>query len=155
IGSPFGDPCPNPIARHPVESLMKTARLFCAVALAAVLAAPAARAQEITKPGPEHEMLKKLEGNWDLTMKAAGTDFKGSVTYKMELGGLWLVSSLECDMGGMKFWGKGLDTYDAKKKKYLSVWADSMSTHPMFLEGDFDKEKKTLTLVGDGPGLDG
>jgi hypothetical protein len=134
---------------------MKTARLFCAVALTAALAAPTARSQEPAKPGPEHEILKKMEGNWDLTMKAGGAEFKGTVTYKMDLGGLWLTSAMESDFGGMKFSGRGLDTYDAGKKKYIAVWIDSMSTHPMVMEGDYDKAKKTLTLVGDGPGLDG
>jgi hypothetical protein len=134
---------------------MKTVRYFCVVALAALLAAPAARAQDIPKPGPEHEVLKKMEGNWDLTMKFAGMESKGRVVYKMELGGLWLTSALEGDIGGMKFSGKGLDTYDPASKKYVAVWIDSMSTRPMTMEGTYDKATKTLTMIGDGPGPDG
>ena len=113
------------------------------------------RAQEPPKPGPEHEMLKKQEGIWNTTMKAGGMEYKGTVTYKMELGGLWLVGSLESDLGGQKFYGKSLDTYDAKKKKYVGVWFDSMSTQPMLMEGTFDKENKTMTMTGEGPGMDG
>ena len=30
-----------------------------------------------------------------------------------------------------------------------------MGTQPMILEGTFDKAKKTLTMSGDGPGMDG
>jgi hypothetical protein len=134
---------------------MKEARWFCAVALAAVLVAPAARAQDAPKPGPEHEVLKKLVGNWDLTMKFGGMESKGTVTYKMELGGLWLVSNLESELFGAKFYGKGLDTYDATKKKYVGVWVDNMGASPMVLEGTYDKEKKTMTMSGDGPGMDG
>ena len=119
-----------------------------------VLALPAV-AQEPVKPGPEHKMLKRLEGNWETTMKAGGREFKGTVTYKMELGGLWLVSSMESDFPGQKFYGKGLDTYDAKKKKFISVWCDSLITTPLIMEGTFNKAKKTLTMVGDGPGMDG
>jgi hypothetical protein len=48
-----------------------------------------------------------------------------------------------------------MDTYDAAKKKYVGVWIDSMSTAPMVMEGTFDAAKKTLTMVGDGPGPDG
>ena len=129
-------------------------RMIAAVTMAAVLAGAAA-AQELPKPGPEHKLLKKLEGTWDTTMKVGGKEPTGVMTYKMELGGLWLVGSLESDLNGQKFFGKGLDTYDAGKKKYVSVWFDSMSTTPMTMEGDYDKEKKTLTLVGDGPGMDG
>lgn len=133
---------------------MTTARWFGAVALTAVLAAPAP-AQEAPKPGPEHEVLKKMEGNWDLTMKFGGMESKGTVTYKMDLGGLWLVSSLESDLFGQKFSGRGLDSYDPVKKKYVGIWVDSMSTSPMVMEGTYDKEKKALTLAGEGPGMDG
>jgi hypothetical protein len=125
-----------------------------AVLVSAVLAVPAL-AQEAPKPGPEHELLKKQEGTWATTMKAGGMEFKGSVTYKMELGGLWLAGSLESDLGGQKFYGKSLDTYDAGKKKYVGVWADSMGTTPLLMEGDYDKDKKTLTMIGEGPGMDG
>ena len=111
-----------------------------AFVVGAVLALPVA-AQEPTppKPGPEHKLLKKLEGTWNTTMKAGGMEFKGTVTYKMELNGLWLVSSLESDLGGQKFYGKGLDTYDAKKKKFVSYWFDSMGTTPLVMEGNFDE----------------
>jgi hypothetical protein len=40
-------------------------------------------------------------------------------------------------------------------KKYRSVWADSMSTGLMLMEGNFDKENKLLTMTGEGPGPDG
>ena len=125
-----------------------------AVIVAAGLVVPA-WTQEPPKPGPEHELLKKQEGTWSTTMKAGGQEFKGSVTYKMELGGLWLVGSMESDLGGQRFFGKSLDTYDAGKKKYVGVWADSMGTTPLLMEGTYDKEKRTLTMVGDGPGVDG
>ena len=47
-------------------------------------------------------LLKQLEGNWDTLMKVGGQEFKGTMTYKMELGGMWLVGSLESDLGGQK-----------------------------------------------------
>jgi len=134
---------------------MKTVCKFCAVALVALLATPATEAQEPPKPGPEFDVIKKLEGTWNLTMKFGDMESKGTVTYKLELGGLWLVGNLESELAGMKFYGKGLDTYDAAKKKYVSVWFDSMGTTPMILEGTYDKAKKSLTMIGDGPGPDG
>ena len=134
---------------------MKTLRWFCAIALAVALAGPAARAQEPPKPGPEHEHLKKMEGNWDLTMKFGGMESKGTVTYKMALGGLWLKSDLESDLLGSKFYGHGMDTYDAASKKFIAVWFDSMGTRPLQMEGTYDQDKKELTLTGDGPGMDG
>lgn len=133
---------------------MKVIRPGAALALVAALAAPAS-AQEFAKPGPEHERLKKMEGKWDLVMKAGGMESKGTATYKMELGGLWLVSDLDCDLGGLKFQGKGLDTYDPAKKVYRSVWVDSMAPGVMIMEGNYDKAGKALTMVGDGPTPDG
>src|SRR5262245_60753948 len=129
---------------------MKRVTLF----VAAVLVLPSA-AQGPATPGPEHKQLKTREGAWDTTMKAGGAEFKGTVTYKMELGGLWLVGSMESDLMGQKFYGKSVDTYDAGKKKYVGVWFDSMGTTPMIMEGELDAQKKTLTMVGEGPGMDG
>jgi len=133
---------------------MKTVTKFV-VALAVAFVASPVQAQFAPKPGPDHDVLKKMEGNWDLTMKFGSNESKGTVTYKMELGGLWLVGSLESELFGEKFTGKSLDTYDAAKKKYVGVWVDSMGTMPMVLEGTFDKATKTLTMSGDGPGMDG
>jgi hypothetical protein len=129
-------------------------RTITAITMVAVLTVSAA-AQEPAKPGPEHKLLEKRAGTWSTTMKAGGMEFKGVMTSRMELGGLWLVGSLESDLGGQKFYGKGLDTYDARKKKYIGVWFDSMSTTPMTMEGNFDKDGKTLTMIGDGVGMDG
>jgi uncharacterized protein DUF1579 len=129
-------------------------RKFVAVAVVAVLTA-SAFGQEVPKPGPEHEMLKKREGTWVSSMKVGDMESKGTLTSKMELGGLWLVGSLESELFGQKFAGKSLDTYDPLKKKYVSLWVDSMSTSPITMEGSYDKEKKELTLTGEGPGMDG
>lgn len=129
-------------------------RMMASVTMAAVLVAPTF-AQEGLKPGPEHKILAKQEGTWDTTMKAGGMEYKGTVTYKMELGGMWLVGSMESDLFGQKFSGKSLDSYDPAKKKYVSVWVDSMSASPVRMEGTYDKEKKTMTMAGEGPGMDG
>lgn len=118
------------------------------------LLAAFSQAQEIPKPGPEHEMLKKQVGTWETTMKAGEMEFKGEVSFKMELSGLWLTGVMQSEMFGQKFTGKSLDGYDPIKKKYISVWVDSMSTAPVIMEGSYDKEKKALSLSGEGPGMD-
>jgi Protein of unknown function (DUF1579) len=123
--------------------------LLTSVALLILL--PSARAQEPPKPGKEHDHLKRLVGTWD-----AETEFgTGTMTYKMGLGGLWLVGDFEGEFGGMKFQGKGLDTYDSATKKYRSVWVDSFSTAPRIMEGNLDKGDKVMTMTGEGRGPDG
>jgi hypothetical protein len=123
--------------------------------IVAVLLAVPAWAQEMPKPGPEHKLLKAREGTWDTTMKAGGMESKGTITYKMGLGGMWLAGSMKSDLFGTKFLGKSLESYHPAKKKYVSVWVDSMSTAPVIMEGTYDKEKKTMTMIGEGPGMDG
>jgi hypothetical protein len=120
-----------------------------ALVVAAVLAG-SALAQDVPKPGPEHKMLAKMEGTWETTLKFGDKEYKGTATFEMQLGGLWLAGSREMDVDKQKFHGKSMDSYDAKKKKYVSVWFDSMSTYPMTMEGTYDEKKKTLTMTGDG-----
>jgi hypothetical protein len=127
-----------------------------ALTLAAVLIGTTA-AQEAPKPGPEHKHLAKLEGTWETTMKFGDNEHKGTMTYKMELGGLWLTGSLQSNTENEKekFYGRSMETYDSKKKKYVTHWFDSMSTTPMAMEGSYDKENKTMTMTGDSVGMDG
>lgn len=142
-------------ARMPVppENLAVTMlyRRALLTGIALLILLPAAPAQELPKPGKEHDHLKRLVGAWD-----AETDFgKGTMTYKMGLDGLWLIGDFEGEFGGMKFLGKGLDTYDSATKRYRSVWVDSFSTAPRIMEGNLDKNDKVMTMTGEGPGSDG
>jgi hypothetical protein len=88
-------------------------------------------------------------------MKLGGMESKGTVAYSMELGGLWLVGNVERELGGAKFSGRGFDTFDAAKKKYVAVWVDSTSTRPATMEGTYDAATKTTTMTGEGPGIAG
>lgn len=106
-------------------------------------------------PGPEHERLKRLEGTWNAKTKVGDSESSGTVTYRMECGGLWLISDFRGEFAGQQFQGRGMDGYDPEKKKYVSVWVDSMSTRPSLFEGSYDPAKKTLTMTGEAPGPDG
>ncbi len=111
---------------------------------------PSASVQEPPKPTQQHDHLKRLVGAWDAQTESG----KGTMTYKMDLGGLWLIGDFEGEFGGMKFQGKSLDTYDPATKKYRSVWVDSFSTAPRNMEGNVDKDDKVLTMTGEGRGPD-
>ncbi len=116
-----------------------------------------ARADEpqMPKPGPEHEALKKCVGEWDALVDDMGGKTKGTAVYKMDLGGFWLTETFTGDFGGQKFEGRGMTGYDPMKKKYVSTWVDSMDPSLMVMEGGFDKDGKTQTLIGEGYGTDG
>jgi hypothetical protein len=107
------------------------------------------------KPGPEHEHFKELEGTWDATVESMGTKSKGTMVWKVGLGGLWLLEHFKGEAGDASFEGMGASSYDPAKKKYVNVWIDNMSTAPMVSEGTFDKAKKTSTMTGTAPMPDG
>lgn len=112
--------------------------------------------EAMLQPGKEHAKLKELEGKWTFVLTTPdGSESKGTSEYKVECGGFWLTSDFNTDFGGMKFQGKGLDSYDPIKKKYVSVWVDSLTTYPMTFEGDYDASGKVLTMNCDGRGPTG
>jgi len=135
---------------------MKCVRVLIVSLVCYSVAACTARAQPpMPKPGPEHDLLKKLEGTWDVTTKMGDQETKGTCTYKAGPGGMWMLSDFQGEFGGGKFEGHGIDGYDSGDKQYVSVWVDSMSQKPMTLHGNWDAEKKTMTMTGEGPGMDG
>jgi Protein of unknown function (DUF1579) len=111
--------------------------------------------QDFPKPGPEHEKMKELEGNWDAVMDMAGQKSKATATYKSVCGGMWLASDFQGDFGGLKFEGRGLDGYDQQKKKYVGVWVDSLTSAPLHFEGDYDPKNKLMVMTGESLGPDG
>ena len=108
-----------------------------------------------SKPGAEQEALKKMVGEWDAVVAFGGMEEKGSAVYKLGFGGFWLTEEFKGEFGGQKFEGRGTTGYDPIKKKYVSTWIDSESPSMMVMEGNFDKEGKTYTETGEGPGMDG
>ena len=127
-------------------------RAALAAALCAVLVS---HAQAPVSPGPEHEALKKLAGEWTATVKSPEGEVPGTMTARMEMGGLWLSSEFRSTFMGQPFVGRGLDTYDPATRKHVSVWVDSMITRPLVFEGTMDPTRKTLTMTAEGTGMDG
>lgn len=158
-GPPLPDPMIqthlNPVHPHPMSSIFSRCSRSCALAFLLLLPGIRAVAQAPAEPGPEHESLKRIAGEWIATIKSDGGDSKGTMVAKMDCGGLWLSTDFRGDFGGMPFQGRGLDGYDPATRKYVSVWVDSMITKPLLFEGTMDKAKKTLTKTAEGIGMDG
>jgi hypothetical protein len=100
-------------------------------------------------------MLKRFAGDWDATVNFAGNESKAFSQSKIVLGGFWLQDEFKGEFAGMPFEGKGTTGYDPMKKKYVSTWIDSMSPSLLVMEGEFDKDGKTFTATGEGPGPEG
>ncbi len=117
-------------------------------------------AQEMPKPGPEHQKLANHAGVWEAAIEMIGQDgqpamSKGVSKIEMGLGGFWLLDSFSAEMMGTKFEGRGVTGFDPGKGKYVGTWIDSWSTSVMVLEGGYDKDGKVLTMTGTGTGMDG
>lgn len=124
--------------------------LVCCLAVSPVVAQP-----PMPKPGPEHEMLKKFEGDWDASVSFQGGQAKASSSSRVGLGGFWLLESFQGEIAGAKFEGRGTTGYDPIKKKFVMTWIDSMSPSLLILEGTFALDGKSYTATGEGPNMEG
>ena len=96
------------------------------------------------KPVKEHELLKQFEGEWDSVAKfmmepgKEPVPSKGKESCKLIMGGLFLVTSVDSEMFGGKFYGHGILGYDLQKKKYTGSWVDSLNTAIYQIEGTLE-----------------
>jgi uncharacterized protein DUF1579 len=109
---------------------------------------------EMAAPAEENKKLAAMAGTWDCEMTnfepgKEPTKWKGTSSAASVLNGLYLATEYKGDMGGMPFEGRGFDGYSKEKKKYFTLWADTMGTTPMFLWGTADAAGKTITYDGD------
>lgn len=129
--------------------------------LAAQQEASAEALAEYTQPGPEHQQLQRLVGNWSTVIKSyfgspePVDESKGSATYESILGGRFLRQVFQGKMSGQNFEGIGVSGYDRAQKKYVGTWKDSMTTGIMQVEGNYDVEKHQLVETGTTAGPSG
>jgi len=108
----------------------------------------------LAEPGPEHRALADMAGDWDATCisycdpSGVPQTFTGEQESEMILGRRFLKSEYKGEMMGVPFEGVSLTGYDNIRKKYVSLWADTMSTMWMTAEGEADASGKIVTLVG-------
>jgi hypothetical protein len=135
-------------------------RLFAALVICSVSVSFAQEAQDFPKAGPEHEVLKKMEGEWnaDITCHVPGQpemESKGTMTAKMDLNGFFLITDFQGKLAGQDFKGHGVTGYDPFKKKYTGVWVDSMSPGLYDVSGEVSKDGAEFRETMEGPGPDG
>jgi Protein of unknown function (DUF1579) len=110
--------------------------------------------QDYMTPGDVHKMLASFDGEWneDITMwmdpKAPPQKSTSTCTNKMILGGRYQESKHTGNMMGMPFEGIGTLAWDNSKKMFVSTWVDNMGTGIMYMEGNWDANKKTMELRG-------
>ena len=103
-------------------------------------------------PTKQHQEMAHEVGVWDAEVsmweKPDGEPMKSKAveTNKM-LGKMWLMSEFEGEFGGQKFSGRMALGYDPVKKKYVGGWVDTMSPFMMPMEGEYDADSHTLTMM--------
>jgi hypothetical protein len=113
---------------------------------------PTAEDLKKLEPGPEHEILKALVGDFDgeyetfAGFNAPMQKSKGTVTNKLIYGGRFLEAHYEGDAAGQHFTGQNLIGYDNYKKRYVGTAVNSGSTSIIFSEGAAGPDGKTITL---------
>ena len=103
--------------------------------------------------GPEHELMAKHAGTFDVTIEswmdpsAPSMKSKGVAIRTLHMGGRILHEEFQGDMMGTPFNGLARSGYDNVSGKWWSTWTDSMSTGIMVSKGECD-EKYNCTYVG-------
>ena len=116
---------------------------------------------EFPKPGPEHEKLKIMAGEWVSAIKmidpASGKTHAstGSMKGKVDLDGFFLISQFKGSIGELPYEGRSITGYDPHKKKYIGVWVDSMGPGVYQTVGEWDKAGKVYNEKMEGPGPEG
>jgi uncharacterized protein DUF1579 len=110
---------------------------------------------KLAAPGPNHERLKKLAGDWNLTVKwtwdpsqpMQTTNSTSTITTLMD--GRYCQEQSSGEMMGRPFQGMGLTGYDNVLKKYESVWIDNAGTGIMRSEGTADASGNVVNWTGE------
>ena len=113
--------------------------------------------KQAATPGEPHKMFATLVGSWTTTTKEwmepgkPQTESTGTEEMKMLLDGRFLYQEYNSQMMGQPFSGIGIDAYDNLRKRYVTVWIDSMGTGIFLMEGIASADGKTITLRGSHP----
>ncbi len=105
-------------------------------------------------PGPQHEMLKKMAGDWTTSVKyqmdpsQPMQESQGMSTITMLMDGRYCQEVASGQMMGQPFSGMGVTGYDNVMGKYVSTWIDNMGTGIMTSTGTADASGKVITWMG-------
>jgi len=111
--------------------------------------------QRAMTPGPEHEMLSKMVGEWDgdITMwmdpSQPPQTSTGTAKYESIFDGRYIIGKFSGIMMGLPFSGMEVSGYDNVKKVFFSSWIDNMGTGVMYVEGTYDKSSNTYHYTGE------
>ena len=106
------------------------------------------------KPGPGHQALNALEGNWKAEVKCwmdpGGSPevSQGTAKASWKFNGRFLEEEFHGQMMGKPFTGRTLLGFDNTKQTFNSVWVSDTQTSMFTSEGKGDSGNKVITLEG-------
>ena len=113
------------------------------------------RAMELAHPGPEHDRLSKLAGEWEQEISIwmePGSDsvvVRGTASNEMILGGRFLRFRSELEFMGTKGESLLLIGYDRRYRQYTILALDTWGTYFVTGAGQFDESSNSITVVGE------
>lgn len=108
----------------------------------------------VGRPGPAHQALNALAGNWKAEVKCwhdpAGAPeiSHGTAEAHLKFNGRFLEEEFHGEMMGKPFTGTTLLGYDNTKQTFNSVWMSDSQTSMFTSEGKGDSGNKVITLEG-------
>ena len=102
-------------------------------------------------PGPQHEVLKKMAGDWNAKVTTQMDPSQpaqvqsSTSTLTMLMDGRYCQEVVSGQMMGQPFSGMGITGYDNVLGKYVSTWIDNMGTGIMTSTGTADASGKVIT----------
>jgi len=117
--------------------------------------------KKLATPGEPHKLFASLAGSWTTKTKEwmepdkPPMESTGSAEMKMLLDGRFLQQEFTGDMMGQPYSGIGISAYDNLRKRYVTMWIDSMGTGIFTMEGTASADGKTITLKGQHAELGG
>jgi hypothetical protein len=106
-------------------------------------------AMQAMMPGPAHQKLAKLAGDWTTKTKLSGhgvppEETEGTAKITVVMGGRFVHEEASGITMGMPFTSAKLMGYNNGSKKYEAVWTYTLGTNMMTMTGTSDDEGKTI-----------
>jgi hypothetical protein len=108
----------------------------------------------LATPGPQHDVLAKMAGDWTTTMTSymdgpEPVTSTGTFHSEAALGGRYFVGRHVGTAMGQPFEGMSVDGFDNSTKKFFSFWIDNFGTGYYLAHGELAADGKTITHSGD------
>lgn len=110
---------------------------------------------ECMKPGPEHQQIGKVVGEWDVActmwMQPGQPPSKstGSNTFTAKHDGRFIKGQFTGSFAEQPLTGHTTNGYDRAAKRYFTTWCDSMGTGFVYLTGTSNDQGKSITYSGE------